>query len=144
MATPTYPLAQTHPLLTPKVALLQPNVFNDNVVMAEMLLGVRGRIWQGAGLSDKAMIALAIQVNFQVHQGVDAHTTERVLTQNLQQTIVWRDKIVSPQAEMLWNEVVIAADKGGEEEPPEPGSGYNTLTSLRGGKVNGRSDTWYR
>lgn len=122
---PLYVGVDTHPMLTRAATGLAPAVLAQHQIMAESLLGLHAPIYDVPADVERITLAIAVQINFQVAQGIDPLYMSSAASQHAKQSNVFLDRIVNPQAAQLVAQVV-AQYPGAATDPWGRG-----LTSLR-------------
>lgn len=90
-----------HPMLGEKYNnLVNPDEAVAHVVLAEMLLGLKAPVYTGEP-AERLKFAIAIQVNFQLQQGVEPDVLKSVSNTHPGNTTQYRDRMVSPDARAL-------------------------------------------
>lgn len=115
-----YPTIAAHPLLTAKAAAKVAGS-DEHQNLAEALLGLKAPIVTVALDVARVQLAVVMQVNFQIEQGVDALVYSYQSSAHSRQQVAQRDRIINPQAQAILSTI----------EALETSAGYDTLTSLR-------------
>lgn len=94
---PLYSLG-ANPLLTDRITLLSPEKQSWQQFMAERLLGLISPAYTSEPEVSTATLAIVLQMNFQVAQGLDPLIEEQASSTHLKQLKIWRDRYLNPQA----------------------------------------------
>jgi hypothetical protein len=134
-----------HPMLTAKAAALGSppgEKLAAHVLLAETLLGAHNHpLVTDADQLEVVRLFLAIQVNFQVEQGVDPFVAEKVYSSHTKQSVTYRDRIIDPRAlalaSQVWKEDAAAKYDGRitsvrNENGARAAARYTDLRSFRG------------
>lgn len=101
---PTYPTVDALPLLADvgsRYRKLKTNAERtDQVVLAELLLGLRPPAYAGRA-ADEIMYGIALQVMFQMEQGVTPDIMKSLSNSHPGNTTTYRDRYLSPDAAVL-------------------------------------------
>ena len=112
-----------HPLLSERATSQTPEKLEWLQFQAERLLGLTLPAYGTEPNVSIATLAVVLQVNFQLAQGMDPLIEEAASSSHLKQSKVWRDRYLNPQAvalvESLPGQGALAADR------------WETLVSLR-------------
>ena len=95
---PTYASIAGHAMLTAKAVALSPSLLAQHQLLAESLLGLSPPAYTAAEDVELAQLAIALQINFQLAQGLDPLFMKRVFDSHTRQSIEYLDRWVSPQA----------------------------------------------
>jgi hypothetical protein len=87
-----------HPMLTAKVTALASGVQTGNQLLAESLLGLVAPAATDPAQVDVIKLAIVLQMNFQVAQGVDPLIQVSAASSHSKESAVWRDRVLNPQA----------------------------------------------
>lgn len=88
-----------HPFLTGKSKALESEVLHSQQLLAENLLGLSAYdVFTDQADIDNATLAIAMQINFQVEQGLDPFVQKSASSGNSKQSVVYRDTYIDPRA----------------------------------------------
>lgn len=96
-----YPSVAAHPLLTAKALGRGPTVLAAEQELAEGLLGLVAPATTDAFELSRVSTALAVQINFQVEQGVSALVASYQSSAHSRQQMAYRDRVINPQAAQI-------------------------------------------
>lgn len=114
----------THGLLSPDALALEEPEFTAQNELAETILGLNGTDFEDED-EETALLAVALQLNYQVEAGVEAFVL--VSTSRGARSKTFRDVVgVHPQA------ATIVANLPGMSDTDDDSDGFNIVTSLRG------------
>ena len=94
---PLYPVPEDHPALTKTVLAKGEEARLVENVLAERVLGLKGPAYTGAD-KDSLILAVAIQMNFQVEQGLSPDIHKTVNNTQPGMMTAYRNRQVSPDA----------------------------------------------
>lgn len=107
-----YSGVSTHPILTGKSKALAASdsaAFAAQQELAETLLGLTEPAVTNAFTLSRVQLAVALQINFQLEQGLDPLVEEVAQSKHSEQMIKYRDRIVNPQAASIIADVLVVA-----------------------------------
>lgn len=90
-----------HEFLTKKSISLEPGQFDGHHRMAEALLGLGSPAVADVDLLETLRLAIAIQINFQVEQGIDPFVASSTYSSHSKQSINYRDRLTDPRAALM-------------------------------------------
>lgn len=97
-----------HPFLTGKSKALEADVLHSYQLLAENLLGLSAYdVFTAQADIDSAELAIAMQINFEVEQGLDPFVQKSASSGNSKQSVVYRDGYVDPRAAEIVDYVLI-------------------------------------
>jgi hypothetical protein len=129
--TPRYPVASDHPRLSAKGQALSPDALSAEVVLAETILGVHSAGPNaGTDEADEVTLAIVLQINFQLAQGIDPQIVESINTRD-GTTQKFRDRYVDPKAAAIVERILLALQR----VPTDAGSGSWPI--IRSYRTNG-------
>lgn len=99
-ATTLYDITD-HSLLTEKATAYGAEKLSWQQFEAERLLGLETPAYTEEPYLSTAILAVVLQVNFQVAQGLDPLIEEEASSSHLKQSKVWRDRYLNPQSVAL-------------------------------------------
>ena len=98
-----------HPFLTPKSQALESEILHSHQLLAETLLGLSAYdVFSDQADIDQVELAIAMQINFQVEQGLDPYVSKSVSSGQSKQSTVYRDGYLDPRAVAIVDGVVTA------------------------------------
>jgi len=112
-----------HPLLTDRATALSPEKLSWQQFQAERLLALTAPAYTATADVAVAVLAIVLQINFQLAQGLDPLIEEAASSSHLKQSKVWRDRHVNPQS------VALIATIPGQKD--RMGDRWSTLSSFR-------------
>lgn len=92
-----------HPALSGKAQVLGGPMLEAQVLLAETLLGVSAPAYTDAALLEKAILAIVLQVNFQMEEGIDPLIVKRMHSTHTSQTVEYWGRYIDPRALILWS-----------------------------------------
>lgn len=94
-----------HEYLSAKATGLAPEVFDANQLLAESLLGLTEPVVDTDRDLARLRLAIALQINFQVMQGVDPYIEVKAASSQSNQSVEYRDRMIDPRAAVLVSSV---------------------------------------
>lgn len=102
-------VTDAHPLFSGKVKTLEPEETDAHQLLAESLLRLRSPVLTDALDVSRIAMAIVLQMNFQVAQGIDPLFVSAESSSHTKQSKVYRDIIVNPQAASIVADVLAVA-----------------------------------
>ncbi len=105
-----------HPLLTGKVNALGTDPFAAQQKLAEALLGLTQSFVDrcDADQLDRVTMAVALQMNFQVEQGLDPFVVQSESSTQQGESRTYRDDAVNPQSQAIIAGIQLTGTDGGK------------------------------
>lgn len=102
-------VTDAHPLFSGKVKMLEPEEVDAHQLLAESLLRLRTPVLTEALEVSRIAMAIVLQVNFQVAQGIDPLFISADSSSHSKQSKVYRDRVINPQSASIIADVLAVA-----------------------------------
>lgn len=83
-----------HPYLTPMVLAIGGAKLKQEQILAERLLGLNTPVFTDARDVEEVLLAIAIQINFQVAEGIDPFYKKAASSSQSKTSVVYRDNVM--------------------------------------------------